>query len=100
VSLVAVVGEDFPPAHLDLLRRMGINLDSIEVAAGPSFRWGGEYGYDLNERKTLFTHLNVFERFRPRLDDRLLGARHLFLANIDPELQQDVLPGRDPELVA
>jgi sugar/nucleoside kinase (ribokinase family) len=100
VTLVAVVGNDFPAAHLDLLRKAGVDLDSIEVADGATFRWGGEYGYDLNERETLFTHLNVFEQFRPRLDDRLKNAKHLFLANIDPELQRDVLSQvRGPELV-
>jgi sugar/nucleoside kinase (ribokinase family) len=100
VTLVAVIGKDFPATHLDRLRQPGINLDHVEVADGPSFRWGGEYGYDLNSRETLFTHLNVFERFRPKLDETLKGARYLFLANIDPELQSDVLAQvRDPELV-
>ena len=100
VTLVAVVGKDFPPGDLDRLRQAGINLDHVEVADGPSFRWGGEYGYDLNSRETLFTHLNVFERFRPRLDEKLKRARYLFLANIDPDLQRDVLGQvHDPELV-
>ena len=100
VAVVAVVGRDFPRAHLDLLARAGIDLASLDVAAGQSFRWGGEYGVDLNQRTTLFTHLNVFQDFRPRLDDRLRGARHLFLANIDPDLQQEVLDQvRAPELV-
>ncbi len=100
VSIVAVVGEDFPPAHLELLRRAGIDLSSLEVAPGQSFRWGGEYGADLNERTTLFTQLNVFERFKPQLGDALRDSRYLFLANIDPDLQQEVLAQvRQPELV-
>ncbi len=100
VSLVAVVGKDFPPAHLELLGRAGIDLEHVEVAEGKTFRWGGVYGDDLNTRETLFTHLNVFERFRPRLDRSLADVRHLFLANIDPDLQAEVLAQvRDPELV-
>jgi sugar/nucleoside kinase (ribokinase family) len=101
VSLVAVVGRDFPPAHLELLARNGVDVGPIERADGSSFRWGGEYADDLNQRTTLFTHLNVFESFKPHLDERLRGASHLFLANIDPGLQQDVLDQvRGPELVA
>ncbi len=100
VAVVAVVGRDFPSVHLDLLARAGIDLASIEVAPGASFRWGGEYGADLNQRTTLFTHLNVFQDFKPRLDGRLRGSRFLFLANIDPDLQQEVLDQvRAPELV-
>ncbi len=100
VTLVAVVGKDFPPEHLDLLRRAGINVDHVEAADGPSFRWGGQYGYDLNTRETLFTHLNVFEHFQPKLTGNLRGARHIFLANIDPDLQREVLEQMvDPELV-
>lgn len=91
VTVVAVVGKDFPPAHLDLLRQAGIQVDHVETADGPSFRWGGRYGYDLNTRETLFTHLNVFEHFRPRLDESLRRARYVFLANIDPDLQREVL---------
>ncbi len=100
VSVVAVVGQDFPPPHLDLLRRSGIDLDSLEIAPGETFRWGGEYGADLNQRTTLFTYLNVFERFKPKLGPALQNARYLFLANIDPDLQQEVLDQvRKPELV-
>lgn len=100
VAVVAVVGQDFPRVHLELLERAGIDLGSLEVAAGRSFRWGGEYGADPNQRTTLFTELNVFQDFRPRLGEKLRGARHLFLANIDPDLQQEVLDQvRAPELV-
>ena len=100
VSLVAVIGRDFPGEHLDLLKREGVDLDAVETADGLTFRWGGEYGEDLNERTTLFTHLNVFESFKPRLGDRQRQARFLFLANIDPDLQREVLGQlKRPELV-
>jgi sugar/nucleoside kinase (ribokinase family) len=101
VSLVAVVGRDFPPAHLELLARHGVDVTAVERAEGESFRWGGEYADDLNQRTTLFTHLNVLASFQPKLSDKLRGARQLFLANIDPDLQRDVLDQvRSPELVA
>jgi sugar/nucleoside kinase (ribokinase family) len=104
VSLVATIGDDFPPEHLDLLARAGVDLSHVERRAGArTFRWGGRYSADMNTRETLFTHLNVFQEFRPRLDASLKRARYLFLGNIDPELQAEVLrqakdAGR-PELV-
>jgi sugar/nucleoside kinase (ribokinase family) len=101
VSLVAVVGRDFPPAHLELLAKQGVDVAPVERAPGESFRWGGEYSEDLNQRTTLFTHLNVFETFAPKLDESLRAAPYLFLANIDPGLQSDVLDQmRKPALVA
>lgn len=91
VGVVATVGEDFPSEHLDLLRGRGVDLSGLQVASGQTFRWVGEYGYDLNEARTLATHLNVFADFKPRLPDRLQTPSFLFLANIDPELQREVL---------
>jgi sugar/nucleoside kinase (ribokinase family) len=91
VRLVAVVGADFPEQHLDLLARRGIDLSGLRRAEGPTFRWVGEYGYDLNEAKTLDTRLGVFADFRPELPVHFRATPFLFLANIDPELQLDVL---------
>lgn len=91
VRLVAVVGRDFPRAHLDLLSRRRVDLAGLQVADGPTFRWAGEYGYDLNEAKTLDTRLGVFADFRPTLPAHFHTTPFLFLANIDPELQLDVL---------
>jgi sugar/nucleoside kinase (ribokinase family) len=91
VGLVAVVGADFPKAHLDLLARRGVDLAGLQVAEGSTFRWVGEYGYDLNEAKTLDTRLGVFADFRPTLPATFRTTPFLFLANIDPDLQLDVL---------
>ena len=101
VGLVAVVGEDFPAQHLDFLRSRRIDLGGLVEAPGATFRWQGRYGYDLNEAQTLETRLNVFETFRPQLPAGFEDAEVVFLANIDPELQQEVLRQvRSPKLVA
>ncbi len=102
VRLVATVGEDFPEEHMKLLRDRGVDIRGLQVAPGRTFRWAGDYSYDLNEAKTLDTQLNVFADFRPTLDDTQARVPYLFLANIDPELQLEVLRqmrGR-PRLVA
>ncbi len=101
VQLVAVVGDDFPQAHLDLLRSRDVDLTGLQVARGRTFRWAGEYGYDLNEAKTLDTQLNVFAGFRPNLPESHRQSAFLFLANIDPDLQREVLHQVDrPRLAA
>ncbi|PYM89639.1 MAG: sugar kinase, partial [Candidatus Rokuibacteriota bacterium] len=81
----------FPEAHRRLLEDRGVDTSGLQTSAGRTFRWTGEYGYDLNEAKTLETQLNVFAEFRPVLTDGLGRVPYLFLANIDPELQLDVL---------
>ncbi|MBI2881009.1 MAG: sugar kinase [Candidatus Tectomicrobia bacterium] len=101
VRLVGVVGEDFPKEHLDFLRSRGIDLDGLEVARGKTFHWRGEYTENLNEAITLETQLNVFANFQPRLPERYRSTRFVFLANIDPELQWEVLRQvRDPQFTA
>jgi sugar/nucleoside kinase (ribokinase family) len=100
VRMVAVVGEDFGDAPRALLRERGIDISGLEVARGKTFRWGGEYSHDLNERTTLFTHLNVFESFRPKLRREDAGAPFLFLGNIDPDLQRQVLAAVKPKFSA
>ncbi len=101
VKLVAVVGEDFPKAHLEFLKERGIDFEGLEHRPGRTFRWKGEYGYQLNEAKTLDTQLNVFESFHPQLPPAYRDASFVFLANIDPELQLDVLKQvKRPKLVA
>jgi sugar/nucleoside kinase (ribokinase family) len=92
VRLVATVGDDFPDGYLRLLRDKGVDVTGLGVTrGGRTFRWAGAYGYDLNEARTLDTQLNVLAEFRPRLRADLAATPYLFLANIDPELQLDVL---------
>ena len=101
VSLVAVVGEDFPQEHLDFLKSRKINLDGLERAKGRTFRWKGEYSYQLNEAHTLDTQLNVFQSFKPRLPKHYRSHEVVFLANIDPDLQREVLQQvTQPKVVA
>jgi len=91
VRLVGVVGEDFPQIEIDYFRQRGIDLDGLEIKPGKSFSWGGRYHLDLNMRDTLFTHLNVFESFRPTLPPQYRDTPFVFLGNIGPELQLEVL---------
>ncbi|MCC6696224.1 MAG: sugar kinase [Candidatus Hydrogenedentes bacterium] len=91
VRLVGVVGEDFPAAHVELLRSKGIDLDGLERASGKTFRWTGRYHEDINNRDTLDTQLNVFEHFHPKLPPAACAAPFLFLGNIHPSLQTEVL---------
>jgi len=101
VDLIAVVGEDFPPQHLTFLKNRGIDLTGLERRPGATFRWKGEYTHQLNEAHTLDTKLNVFETFRPKIPDAYRSPDLLFLGNIDPELQLDVLQKLSrPPLVA
>jgi sugar/nucleoside kinase (ribokinase family) len=101
VRLVAAVGDDFRKEDEDLLRGRGIDVAGLSRESGKTFRWQGEYGYNLNEARTLATHLNVFERFKPRIPDAYRDSDIVFLANIDPDLQRDVLSQVSrPSLVA
>jgi sugar/nucleoside kinase (ribokinase family) len=101
IKLVAVVGEDFPESARGLFRRRGIDCAGLEVAPGKTFRWGGRYHKDMNHRDTLFTQLNVFEHFHPKLPPAYRDAPILFLANIHPALQLEVFDQISrPRLVA
>jgi len=102
VDLVAVVGEDFTEDDASVFRGRNINTDGLQRVKGEkTFFWSGEYGYDLNVAKTRDTQLNVFADFAPRLNERQRHADVLFLANIDPDLQFDVLKQADrPRLIA
>jgi sugar/nucleoside kinase (ribokinase family) len=101
VDLIAVVGQDFPEQHLTFLKSRGIDLSGLEHRTGETFRWKGEYTHQLNEAHTLDTRLNVFETFKPRIPERYQTSEMLFLGNIDPELQWEVLQQvKRPKLVA
>ncbi len=103
VSLIAVVGEDFRESDVALMQGHNVDTAGLERASGSTFRWAGEYDPDdLNSRETLDTQLNVFADFSPKLSDDHRGAPYLFLANIDPALQLDVLNQMEerPKLVA
>jgi sugar/nucleoside kinase (ribokinase family) len=91
VRVVGPVGEDFAAGDVELLERRGVVTDDIErVAGGRTFFWSGVYGWDLNDRETLDTQLNVFADFQPKLSPASQAAEVLFLANIQPDLQRQV----------
>jgi sugar/nucleoside kinase (ribokinase family) len=101
VSLVAVVGEDFPAEHTAFLESRNIDLRGLVRSSGKTFSWRGKYGYDLNEAQTLETNLNVFETFKPTIPAEYADEEFLFLANIDPDLQMDVVSQvKNPRVVA
>ncbi len=91
VKLVAVVGEDFPDDHVRLFQDRGIDIEGLERAPGRTFRWTGRYHEDVNHRDTLDTQLNVFEHFHPKLPPAARRSKYLFLGNIHPSLQLEVL---------
>lgn len=91
VSLVGIVGEDFPKEHIDLFRQRQIDLDGLQIVPGKTFRWSGEYMWDMNTRETRSVELNVFETFTPALPDSYRQTPIVLLANIAPDLQHHVL---------
>ncbi len=92
IRLVAVVGGDFPKEHIKFMESHQIDLDGLQkVEAGKTFRWGGKYHYDLNVRDTLFTDLNVFKNFDPKIPSGFKSSSYVVLGNIDPVLQLRVL---------
>jgi sugar/nucleoside kinase (ribokinase family) len=101
VRLVAVVGDDFGPEQLQVFDGRQIDLSGLHRLAGETFRWKGKYSDDLNTRETIYTHLNVFEQFHPRVPDAFRDSPFVFLANIHPSLQLEVLEQvKTPDFVA
>lgn len=91
VRLVAVVGEDFADEQMQVFGGRRIDLTGLQRVPGETFRWKGEYNFDLNSRETIYTHLNVFDQFRPVLPESYRPTPFVFLANIHPALQLEVL---------
>ncbi|HEU4631834.1 MAG TPA: PfkB family carbohydrate kinase [Gemmatimonadaceae bacterium] len=101
VQLVGVVGDDYPVDRLQALAERRVDLAGLQREEGASFRWRGRYRHDLNTAETLETHLGVFSHFRPSIPEQFRKAPFVFLANIDPRLQLDVLSQVErPKLVA
>lgn len=100
VCLVGVVGRDFSPEHIQLFLKHNIDIEGLHEEDGLTFRWKGEYTYDLNEAITLDTQLNVFSSFNPTLPEAYRECQYIFLANIDPALQYQVLDQvKNPQLI-
>ena len=91
VRVVAVVGEDFGAESINVFDGRRIDLAGLQRVPGETFRWKGEYSLDLNTRKTIYTHLNVFENFQPVIPENFRPTPFVFLANIHPRLQLEVL---------
>jgi sugar/nucleoside kinase (ribokinase family) len=91
VKLVGIVGSDFPKQYLTLYKKHHIDTDGLQIADGKTFRWHGEYEWDMNKRRTLSVALNVFETFQPKLPAHYKDAPFVLLANISPQLQKHVL---------
>jgi sugar/nucleoside kinase (ribokinase family) len=91
VQLVGVVGDDFPKSYLQLYRRHGIDLEGLQIRAGKTFHWSGEYELNMDNRRTLLTELGVFEAFSPHLPAAHKASPFVLLANIAPSLQAQVL---------
>ena len=91
VNMVGVVGDDFPKAHLEYFKSRRIDLAGLQIVPGKTFRWSGEYMWDLNTRETRSVELNVFEHFTPKLPATYEATPYVLLANIGPNLQSHVL---------
>ena len=91
VNLVGVVGDDFPQTHIDYFQSRQIDLTGLQIVPGKTFRWSGEYMWDLNTRETRSVELNVFEHFNPALPPAYQNSPYVLLANIGPDLQNHVL---------
>ncbi len=91
VNLVGIVGDDFPAEHVDLLKSRQVDLEGLQIVPGKTFRWSGEYMWDMNTRETRSVALNVFENFTPFLPEKYRSTPIVLLANIAPDLQHHVL---------
>ncbi len=101
VRIVGIAGSDYPQDAIDLLKNYEIDIDGLEIKEGKTFRWGGKYHEDINFRDTLYTDLNLFADFKPNIPDSYKETPIVFLGNIQPALQIDVLNNmKKPSFVA
>lgn len=101
IHVVGVVGDDYQDQHRQMLEERGVDLRGLQTVSGKTFRWSGKYEKDMNEATTLATHLNVFENFHPAIPAEYRDSKTVFLANIDPVLQLQVLEQvKNPRLIA
>lgn len=92
IEIVGIVGDDFPQKHMKMLEEHNIDLEGLEIVKGAkTFRYGCKYHYDLNVRNSLFTNLNVFEKFNPIIPNKSKKSSYIILGNIAPQLQSSVL---------
>src|SRR5262245_13151125 len=91
MNFVGIGGKDFPPEHFELFKRLNVYLTGLQIVPGKTFRWSGEYMWDLNTRETRSVELNVFEQFEPKLPPGYEATPYVLLANIGPNLQNHVL---------
>ncbi|HVO95983.1 MAG TPA: PfkB family carbohydrate kinase [Terriglobales bacterium] len=91
VRIVGVIGEDFPQDYLDLFTQRGVDIEGIKRERGDTFHWRGRYHEDINQRDTIELHLNVLAGFEPHLPESYRDADYVFLGNIDPVMQLEVL---------
>jgi len=91
VNLIAIVGHDFPKRHIDFLKSKGLNLSSLIMDRGKTFRWEGEYKGDLNSALTINTELGVLLAFKPQVSLKQQKIENIFLANVDPDIQEHLL---------
>ena len=98
-GILSIIGKDFPKEHIEFLNKKGIDTAGI-IVGDKTFRWQGFYEFDMNEAKTIRTELNSLESYKVKVPDYYKDAKYVFLANIDPELQLDVVKAiKKPELV-
>ena len=101
IRVVGVAGQDFPGETIKLMKERNIDVTGLQIKEGKTFKWGGKYHDDMNGRDTLYTHLNVFEDFSPAIPNKFRNTPYIFLGNIQPQLQLEVLEQvKDPAFVA
>jgi len=91
VRMVGVIGQDFPQDYLDLFTQRGVDIDGIKREKGDTFHWRGRYHEDINQRDTIELHLNVLAGFQPKLPENYRDSEYVFLGNIDPVIQMQVV---------